>query len=824
MPAFLQDLRYAARQFRRSPGFFAVASLLIALGIAANTQIFTLVNALLLRPLPVRDPQNLVQLFEIRPKLPAYPYFDYPLYKELAGHSSTLFQAAGQMEWILPLERGANAERSHAYGVTDNFFNDLGVGALLGRVLTTGDDHVTVLSYGYWVRGFGRDPNVVGQTVRLKGHAFQIVGVAAEQFDGTIVDSGPDLWIPFSNFIDFSGIPSPRLDNFVIEIIARLRPGVTRSQAEQETAALWTRYMTDAAVRDPKDYQGRNNGRLEVRSIAYGLSPIRDQSRTALVLLLAGTGLLLLMVCANVGGLLLARATAREKETAVRLAVGASRGRIIRQWLTESLLLTAIGGGAGIAAAYASMPLLVRWLPPARGIGIDPAELRTLSLDLHPDFRVVAFSIAVCALTAVLSAFAPACRSSRHDLYIALKTTISDTRQRRFQSVLCGLQVAFCTVLLMSAGLMARSLSNLRNLNSGFDRDRVVIFSVDPRVRGYDAQQTWSLRQRLLDGARALPGVESVALANRALMRGIGLGNAAIFPGQKGDGIINTSVNDVTAEYFGVMNIHLLEGRGFGEADRQEEGKLTHVIVNEAFVQRFLASQNPIGRQFAASLSVGKEFEPQYEIIGVVNDTKYRSLREVPPPIYYTYSFGPKAYPDAFILHVRTQGDPRAIIQPMRKLLQSIDSTVPFYQVATLSEEVDRSLWQERLLVALASCFGIFAMTLSAIGLYGILAYFVTGRRREIGLRMALGAESGHVIWLVIRRVIPVLIVGSLAGVSLSLLGGTWFRSLLYGVGPFDPWSTGAAFLVLIAIAIGAATAPTIRAVRVDPASTLRDD
>jgi hypothetical protein len=283
-------------------------------------------------------------------------------------------------------------------------------------------------------------------------------------------------------------------------------------------------------------------------------------------------------------------------------------------------------------------------------------------------------------------------------------------------------------------------------------------------------------------------------------------------------------VNDVTADYFGVMGIRLLEGRGFGDADRQEEGKIARVIVNEAFVQRFLAGHSPIGRQFAASLSVGKEFEPQYEIIGVVNDTKYRSLREVPPPIYYTYGFGPKAYPDTFILHVRTHGDPRAIIQPMRKLLLSIDPTVQFYQVATLSEEVDRSLWQERLLVALASSFGVFAMTLSAIGLYGILAYFVSARHREIGLRMALGAESGQVIWLVIQRVIPALAAGILGGAGLSLLASQWIRSILYGVQPFDPWSTSAALLLLIAIGTSAAAAPILRALRTDPASTLRQE
>ena len=821
MILFLQDLRYAARQFRRSPGFFAVAALLIALGIAANTQIFTLVNALLLRPLPVRDPQNLVQLFEIRPKLPPYPYFDYPLYKQLASRSSTLFQVVGQWEWTLPLERGTNTERSHAVGVTENFFSDLRVQPLLGRVLEKGDDHVAVLSYEYWVRSFGRDSNVLGQSVRLKGHSYQIIGVAAEQFTGVVVDSGPDLWIPFANTIEFSGAPHPSLDNFVVEVIARLRPGVSREQAEQETAALWARYMEDGALREPQNYKDHLASRLEVRSIAYGLSPIRDQSRTALVLLLAGTGLLLLMVCANVGGLLLARATARERETAVRLAVGASRGRIIRQWLTESLLLTLLGGGAGIVAAYLSMPILVRWLPPARGIGLDPAELRTLSLDLHPDLRVVAFSIAACALTAVLSAFAPAWRSSRHDLYIALKTTISDKRHQRFQSVLCGIQVALCTVLLMSAGLMARSLSNLRNLNTGFDRDHVVIFSVDPNVRGFNSQQNWSLQQRLIEGARTLPGVESAALAGRALMRGIGLVNAVVFPGQKGDGISNTSYNAVSPEYFDVMGMHVLEGRGFVAGDTSEDGKLANVIVNEAFVRRFFQGQNPIGRQFAN----GKEFTtPQYEVVGVVNDTNYRSLREIPPPIYYAYKFGPKAYPNSFILHVRTHGDPRAIVQPMRDLLRSIDPTVPFYQVATLSEEVDRSLWQERLLVALASSFGIFAMMLSAIGLYGILAYFVSARRREIGLRVALGAESSHVIGLVIKRVIPALAAGILAGMALSFLAGTWVRNLLYGVQPLDPWSTGTALLLLIAIGVSAAAAPVLRAVRVDPASMLRED
>jgi predicted permease len=420
MSGLAQDLRYTLRQFRRSPGFFGIAALLIAIAITANTQIFTLVNALLLRPLAVRDPQSLIQMFEIRPRLPAYPYFDYPFYKQLVRQSSTLFQAIGQWEWILPLEHGpaagTNSERSHLFGVTENYFTDLGAKALLGRVMVAGDDHVAVLSYREWSGSFGRDPNVLGQTVRLKEHPYKIIGVMPEEFTGAVLDSGPDLWMPFANTLDFSRSKTPSLDNFPVEIIARMRPGVSRAQAVQETSAMWSRYMDEEAARDPKNYQGRLRGYLELRSLEHGLSPIRDQSRAGLLILLSGTALLLLMVCANVGGLLLARATSREKETAVRLAVGASRGRIVQQWLVESLLLTSLGGGAGLLCAYVTLPLLMRWLPPARGLGNDPAELRTLSLDLHLDWRVIGFSMALCLLTALLSAFAPAWRSSRRDL------------------------------------------------------------------------------------------------------------------------------------------------------------------------------------------------------------------------------------------------------------------------------------------------------------------------------------------------------------------------------------------------------------------------
>ncbi len=821
MAILFQDVRYGIRRLRRSPGFFAIAALLVAIGMAATTLIFTLVDALLLRPLPIRDPQNLVQLFELQPKRPAEPYFDYRFYNQLSRHSSTLFQAVGQIDTTRALEVDGHAERIHAVAVTEDFFNSLGVTPLLGRVLGGGDDHLLVLSYGYWSRKFGRDPRAIGQVVRLQGHAYTIIGVTSDGFTGTTLDSSPDLWMPFHNQLDFSRTPNPNLDQSQTEIIARLRSGVSKAQAEQETAASWNRYMREVSFGASSFYNGMKRGTLEIQSIANGVSPLRSQSKTALVLLLAGTGLLLLMVCANVGGLLLSRATACEFETSVRVALGASRSRILRQWLIESLLLTAAGGCTGVLIAYASMPILMRFMPPAHGIGFDPSEIRTLAIHPSLDFRVAAFSVAACMSTAALCALAPAWRSSRADISLALKGTISDRRHRLFQSILSGFQIALCTTLLVSAGLIIRSLSNLRAADPGFGWENVTVFSIDPHVRGYDSQKNWSLQQRLMNGARNLPGAEGAALAERALMRGIGLGSSVVFPGRSGDGIINTSVNSVTPEYFGVMGIHLLAGRNFSQSDMAEEDKLENVIVNQAFARKFLNDRSPIGQQFDS----GRRFvKARYEVIGVVNDTKYRSLREVPPPIFYTYGFGPSAYPDTFVLHVRSRGDPHAIVEPVRQLLRSIDPELPLYQVATLSEEVDHSLWQERLLVTLTSCFGAFALSLSAIGLYGILAYFVARRQREIGLRIALGANSRHVTWLVVSRVIPILLSGGLAGAALSWFASAWVRSLLFGVRPFDLSTSGVATLLLIAIGILGAAVPALRAVTLSPAEALRQD
>lgn len=820
----MRDFRYAVLQLRRSPGFAGVAALLIAVGIAASMQMFALVDAVVLRTLPVRDPQSLVQMFEIHPVVPPQAYFGIGLLEEMQEHSRTMTDVVGQIEMTAPAEHGGAVERIHPWRVSDGYFQALGVSAALGRMLTNGDDRVAVLSHDYWVRAFGANPKVIGQTIRLYSRPFTIVGIAPESFTGTVIDSGPELWIPGRSSYNLRDDPAIHVDARYIgdsqwEIVARLRAGVTLAQAQAEFASLWEHYYDEQTRRDPGWKPLVGKGRPEVRSIARGRSPLRDQSSTALLLLLGGTGLLLLMVCANTGGLLLARASAREKDTVVRLAIGASRWHIARLWIMESLILTISGGVLGIATAYATLPALVRLLPPARGVGTDPAEIRIRALDLHPDARVAIFGMAVCALVAILVSIAPVWKSARNDLWTGLKIAIGDAGQRRFQAVLCGFEVALCAVLLVFAGLMVRSLSRLRAVDTGFEPGRLALFAVDPMSARYNTQQTLSLLQRLVDGARALPGVDAAAIASRPLMRGIGVGNIVVLPNHPADDRINCSVNEVSPEYFATMGIRFVAGQGLEQGESPDR-KPRSAVVNQTFARRFFPGQNAVGQVFGTGRKwAGADFR----IVGVVNDTHYRSLREVPPPIFYT-GFGPHPEQNTFVLHVRAHDEPEAVIAEVRALLRSIDPRVPFYEVSTVKEDIRNSLWEERMLVGLATAFGIFAVALAAIGLYGILAYFVTARRREIGLRIAVGARTSHICGLLGRQLAAVVAIGLVGGAALSYAAGAWVKSLLYEVGQSDPWSIGGALVIVFVVVVMASALPMWRALRLDPASTLRQE
>ncbi len=823
-----RDLRYAFVQLRRNPGFTVATVLLTALGIAAAMQMFVLVDAVLLRPLPVRDPQSLVQLFEIHPVVPPDAWFRPALLRDIQEHSSTMMDVVGQTEMTAAVDLGGKVERIHPYRVSDGYFQALGVSAALGRVLADGDDRTAVLSHSYWLRAFAGDPHVIGRTIHLYKRPFTIVGVAPAFFIGTIIDSSPEMWIPGRSSYNLSDIPTVRADETYIEssaweIIARLRPGVTLARARAESALFLKHYYEDLARREPDANQLLGQGRAEVRSIAHGRSPLRDQSSAALWLLLSGAGLLLLMVCANTGALLLARASAREKDTAVRLAIGARRFHIARLWIAESLVLTTAGGLLGMLIAWATTPSLAHLVPPARDIGFNPNEIRVRTFDLHPDLRIAAFGAAICALVAIVVSIAPVWRSARHDLWSGLKIALGDARQRRFQSGLCALQIAFCAVLLVFAGLMIRSLSRLEHVNTGFSADHIALFRVDPYSARYTNRQTIALQRRLVAGARALPGVDAAAIAGTALMRGIGVGNIIVTPSHPAADRLNTSANEVTPEYFETMGIRFLAGHGLdrGESPKQ---KPRSAVVNQTFARRFFPGENPIGKVF----STGRKWTaPDFRVVGIVNDTHYRSLRETPPPLYYT---GFAAVADdnqdynSFVLHVRAHGDPDAVIAEVRGLLLDIDPHVPFYEVSTIKEDIRNSLWEERMLVALATAFGIFAVLLSAIGLYGILAYFVAARRREIGLRIAVGAMPGHICGLLGRQLVPAVAIGLVVGAALSYAAGVWARSLLYEIGRSDPWSIGAALAIVFTVVAIAAALPTWRALRLNPASTLRQE
>jgi len=765
-----------------------------------------------------------VQLFEIHPRVPPRPYFQYGLLRILREHSSTLTGIIGQVETAGPLLHGGTVERIHPLRVTGNYFAELAIPPALGRVLNDHDEQAAVLCHEYWERSFGRNPRVLGQTVRHYNRAFTIVGVAPPWFTGTSIDSSADLWIPMRGSYNLLDLPEIHVNNAFIdesftEIVARLRPGVTLAKAQAETAVLWNRYNQEANRRDPANRAFRDEARLELRSIARGTSPFREQSSTALWLLWSGTGLLLLIGAANAGGLLLARAGSRDKETAVLLAIGAGRARIASLWVTEGLTLALAGSILGTLAAYQAFPLLVRLLPPARGVGVNSLELRIRSLPFRADWRMGALAVAACDLITLVAGIAPVLRSSRLDLWSALKTSIGDRRHRRFQSALCALQVALSTVLLVSAGLAVRSLATLRAVPTGFDADHIATFAVDPTVARYTKEQTESLQRRLIDGALALPGVSGAAIAFAPLMRGLGMGNLAIFPDRPPEGRLNISYNVVSPEYFETMGMRIVAGHGF---DRNSAGaKPLPAVVNQTFAAHFFPGQNPLGKLFATGR---KWTEPQFQIVGVVNDTKYRSLREVPPPIYYITDFGPMPQYSTFILHVRSSGDPESLIPAVTRLLHSIDPRLPFYEVTTLKADIARSLWQDRMLAALATAFSLFSAVLATAGLYGLLAFFVAARRREIGLRMALGAMPAHLGRLLCRQLIPAITLGLAAGAALSFPAAAWLRSLLYQVSPTDPRTIAFTLLVMLFAIALAASIPTWRALRTDPASSLREE
>ena len=820
----IQDVRYTARLMRKSPGFSVCVVALLGLGIGLNSAIFTLLDALLLRPLPVKKPAELVRLVQISPNLGARSYFTYNTYRALLRSASSFTSVFGYQDLNVAVREASGARLVRCQIVTGSFFTALGVNPLYGRVLNPDDElHAAdslpvVLSYGYWMRHFGGDPSVISRRLAVQDRTFVIAGVMPESFHGVQVETTPEIRVPLiagNQLLNDAEVNS--YTKLGYDLVGRLRPGVTVERAQTEAESIVNSALAD-------EFHNLDNywrtGQFQLQAIANGVSLLRPKFSSALILLMGGGALLLLMVCANIGGLLLARTGARRGEIAVRLAIGATRARLMRQWITETFLLAACGGIAGVCVAFSAGPLVARALPPLRDLD---ATALTLSLNLKPDARVLAFSFFLCLISALLAGLPAALQVTRTDLHSALKAGRATPRQT-FRWTLVALQVALCTLLLAGCGLLISTFRQLRALDPGFDRDHIVTFSLDPGMLSYTSQQASSLRSRLLTAVRELPGVQSVGIASRGLMRGTGLKTTVAPAGESvpRSEFLNTSLNSVTPGYFEAMGMRFLSGRNFSAGEPNT--KPAPVVVNGAFVRHFFPGSDGVGEKFASGAVIEKAANADYQIIGVVSDAKYRSLREVIPPTAYRLWLEGAQGAEPFILHVRTRNRPDAIIGPVESALRAIDPRLPFFEIHTLAEEVDGTLWAERVLAWLSTAFAFAAAVLAAMGVYATLAYAIAQSKREIGIRMALGAAPLEVARLLSARPMMVASLGVAAGAAAFYAASPLFRNVLFGVSATDPLAViGGAALVLL-IALLTTMVAVSGAMRVSPALVLREE
>jgi putative ABC transport system permease protein len=832
METFWQDLRYGLRILRASPGFTAVAVLSLALGIGANTSIFSVVNAALLRPLPVTEPERLMFVFNGTTTRP-WGGASYPDYLDYRDKSEVFCDLLTYSSITVSARNDDQTDLISGSIVSGNFFDVLGLRTALGRTFTPEEDNtpnthpVAVISHGLWERRFGGDPKVIGQQIALSGHAFTIVGVTPAGFNGPGVLENNDIYVPMMMQAivrpprgGFSGDMNPdllsRRGARWLKMIGRLKPGVSVEQAQAAVTTI------AAGLEQAYPEDDRNT-----IATLFPVSRIDPQGYPQLVsvagLLLAVVGIVLLIACANVANLLLARASARRREIAVRLAMGASRSRLIRQLLTESLLISLAGGIAGL--------LLAMWTIDVLKSATPPDGIFSFTLDYRLDGRVLAFTFALSLATGVLFGLAPALQASRPDLVPALKDEALAVAgsQRRFnlRNALVVAQVALSLVLLIGAGLFLRSLNNAQSIDPGFDADKILNAQLNINLLRYTKAQGQQFYTQVIERIEALPGVESASLSRVVPMSGGGRTSALLIKGQQppdnvtgaGGAELSANANTVNSnvvgsKYFSTMGIPVLQGRDFGAQDN-ETAPLT-VIVNEAFARRYFAGEDALGRYVSFRSNNG----PWSEIIGVVRDSKYRTLGESPRPSAYV----PLAqnHETGMTLHVRTSGNPLGIAGAVRREVQALDPSLAITNLQSLSDVVAASLFAARMGAVLLGIFGGLALFLAAIGLYGVMSYAVSRRTREIGIRMALGAGTGNVMRLVLKEGLTLVSGGVGGGLIIAAAATRLLASFLYGVSPLDATTFVAIPLVLALVALLATYLPARRAAKVDPMVALR--
>ena len=817
MRTLWQDLRYGARAYLKAPAFTLAAAVALALGIGANATIFSFVNALLLRPVQgVREPGRLVAVYTSDYSSGLYGGSSVPDYLDFRDQSDAFEGLAAYEPAISSLSAGGEdaPERGRGAYVSGNYFDVLGVGAAAGRVLQPQDDvtpgahPLVVISHQLWRRRFNSDPAIVGRHVNLDGRPYAVVGVAAESFKGLhLGEPAPDFWLPLVMMPE--SVLKAR-GNRGRDIVGRLKPGATAEQAQAQ--------LTGIAARLARAYPDTNLGTLEKpdQPRPVTVAPLtligpraRENVRAVARLLLAVVGLVLLIACANVANLLLARAATRRREIAIRLALGASRPRLVRQLITESMALALLGGALGLFVAAWTADLLP---------GFFPAE-DTALLDLSLDWRVLGFTAGVSLLTGLVFGLAPALQASRPDLLMALKDDAGGKSQglRRFglRNLLVVAQIALALLLLVGAGLFIRSLRNALSLDPGFDPNNLLLASLEIRGQQLSKEQGSALYDELLERVGGLPGVRAATYTRVTPLGGGGQRRGTQIEGYqprpKEDTEINTNV--VGRDYFRTMGIGIVRGRGFDARDTEKSQPV--VVVNEEFARRYFPNQDPIGKRLRTS-SRG----PYQEIVGVARDAKYRDLREQTLPFIYI----PLAqeYQRGMTLVVRTEGDPLAAAPAVRGLMQSLNKNLPLYNVTTMASHVRAALSAERMIAVLLGVFGGVALALASIGVYGVMAYSVAQRTREIGIRVALGASRKDIIGLIVGQGMALVLLGGAAGLALSFALTRLLAGLLFGVSASDPATYAGVTTLLAGVALLACYLPARRATKVDPMVALR--
>jgi predicted permease len=814
METLVQDVRFGTRRLVKSPGFAIIAIVSLALGVGANTAIFSLVNTVLLRPLPVERPEEIVAI-AVRGKGDSLNAFSYPNYLDFRDRNEVLSGIFAERISAMNLTRDDRSQFVWGHLVSGNYFDVLGVRAIRGRTFLPEEDRtklshpVAVLSHSCWQRRFGGDPEIVGRKILLNGHPFEVIGIAPEGFRGINLIYTAEIWVPMNmlswvepgaNWLEKRGTRN-------IFAIGRLKPGVTLRQAQESLGIL-----NDQLAREyPDDNEGQTIRLFPPGLIIPDLHGAVVSSSWALM---GAVGLVLLIACTNLAGLLLARGAGRRREIAIRLALGASRIRLIRQLLTESVLLSLAGGVLGL--------LLAAWMTVALAAFKPPVDF-PLTIELAVDWRVMMFALLVSAITGILFGLMPALQATNPDLVGALKDSSLQAGLRKswLRGGLVVAQFAFSLMFLIGAGLCVRALQQIQTMNPGFEVRNRLTMSFDLALQGYDEARGKQFQEEIIEKVRELPGVSSAALTTFVPLslnyssNGV---HAEGKPAERGANVENAMTATVGVGYFETMGVSLLAGREFTEQDTEKSQRVT--VVNETFVKKLFpelgSAEDVIGKRVSFEGPAG----PFMTVVGVVRDGKYFNISEAPRSFMALAML--QDYSPGFSLVVRTEGDPSQMTALVQNKVQSLDSRLMILGARTMSEHMGLSLFPARVVATILGGFGLLALLLAAIGIYGITSYSVAQRTREIGIRMALGADRGRISRLIVRHGMVLAGAGLSIGLVMALMVTKFMSSLLLGVSPTDPLTYFAIPVVLALVALAACLVPARRATKVDPMIALR--